>query len=229
LAKKVTKVTPDNDKSSETTAGTSTSLPFWRANTAALWEDRSYTNPYDKVYLGGLEVPGLSVVKTGVSNSIDVQKTKGKSGSAITYNGTELADVDVTATIWMPRHIDMYQALLKLVQPGAAKKGLEPNVVPIQHPVTAALGILKVVVKELSGFDISGDGSEATFSIKLLQYEPPAPVQKAAVKKNASFQGSTFERTGPQQTDDEKKAVSSPPSTQWQELGRNKEVDDPYG
>lgn len=217
MKKKTTK--PDNDKSAETTKSSSLVLPFWTTNVAGHWEDASYANPYDKVYLGGLEVPGISDLKTSIVNSIDIQKSKGKSGSKIKYNGTELANITVTATIWMPGHITKYQQLLGLIQPGAAKKGLQPNIVPIQHPLAAALGILKVIVKEISSLEISDNGT-AKFTIHLIQYEPPKNTKQGS-KSNVQFQGSGYERTGAQQTDAERKATgTNAPDQSWKQFAK---------
>lgn len=209
-SKKPGKVAPNN--AAPPTPPPKTVIPFWdNVKSGVLWEDLSPANPYDKVYLGGMEVPGISdVVSTnGRQNDIDVKKTKGKSGSSIKFNGAQLVELEVKVKIWMPRHVEMYQDLVKITDPGIAKKGLEPNVLSILHPKAVALGVTKVIAKSISDLTIS-EGGTGTFSIKLLQYEPPKGTKPSPKPPPDVFQGSNFDRTGAQQTKAERDATQPP-------------------
>ncbi|HEU4403799.1 MAG TPA: hypothetical protein VFS43_00685 [Polyangiaceae bacterium] len=125
-------------------------LPFWdEADERAYVEvPETQLSPFDRVFLGGKPLPGLSkVTGEGFKAKLDVKNPKGAKGAKITDNGTEPPEFTIELTLWTKRQWLAYQALVPAISPKPGKGLSDP--MTIDYPTTSLHGIAECCVKEV--------------------------------------------------------------------------------
>lgn len=123
---------------------------FW--DTPAGYEEtlpRSQWSPWDIVWLGGRELPGIAQVKKlKVKRKIDKKNGPGRDAATLTHQGYDGAEFDIVLTIWTPDQLTEWDGCRPLIQPVKGKAPSQP--LPIEHPLCAEYGVGTVYVEEIT-------------------------------------------------------------------------------
>jgi hypothetical protein len=78
---------------------------------------REFWSVWDKMTIGGLEVPGHVEVHGRKTRRTDVRSAAGNSLASLTNLGYDPTEIDITITLWTPGQFADYEVLLAKVQP----------------------------------------------------------------------------------------------------------------
>jgi hypothetical protein len=138
------------DDASQFPAGVPEAIPRER------WSD------WDKLALGGMEMPGHVVVVSKKEKKADVLSIAGMDGATINHLGIEPVELDITITLWTPAQFTDYERLVNLITPKAfppPPTQAAPGAVPtkptaatsfeVRHPPLNMLGVTMIYVHEI--------------------------------------------------------------------------------
>jgi hypothetical protein len=152
------------------------------------------TNPWDTLWLGGEQLPGICRVKCEPTIQIDTKKHKGADGANITLLGYLPGPVQVDVEIWTSAQWATLKRLLKELiwrKPGKAdaiageamrigftreQAMLFASALEIRHPSLKPLGVENVVVTGVSTLEDGRATDSKVMRIKCIQYSPPSTV-----------------------------------------------------
>ncbi len=130
----------------------------------------------DYIELGGQQSPGYAdVAGAGSPRKWDKRDGYGFSGAVLVYHGTDLAEFDVTISMWdVAQLIDWWNFATILEK---APVGVRAKALDISHPFlnTPPLRIKSVVVQDVSQLRQDEYGLW-TVVIKFLEYRAPRPI-----------------------------------------------------
>lgn len=133
---------------------------------------------WDRVVLGGVEIPGLaSVEDVKVSGRWDIKEAPGTDGAIETYKGYTPASWRIRVRLWTEEQWDLWQAALLKFRPRPGKA--TPGAFDIIHPATAAWGISSAIVTEVTGPSPGDPDGVLEFILECREYFAPP-------KKNAT-------------------------------------------
>src|SRR5688572_2539594 len=98
-------------------------LPFWDAEDA----DAEGLTPWDKLQLGGEQLPGMVRLKAATSHDFDIKKPKGKRKAKAKDSGDKPSTPEFEWLVWTREQWKEAQRLIPLLspeKPGAAKSPL---------------------------------------------------------------------------------------------------------
>jgi len=116
----------------------STGVPFWG----------DQPESWDRVILGGQELPGLAEVDGEISQRLDRKKVPGQNGETVTHLGWEPTAVDITLELWTAEHLRRFVELADIIKP-KFQKG-PPKPVDIYYPALEAFRIRAVTIVKCS-------------------------------------------------------------------------------
>lgn len=149
---------------------------------------RKQLSPWDAVFLGGQQLPGVCRVSgRGVEHEIDIKKHAGTNGAKFTDLGRTVAKFHVTLVLSSQKDWDDFEDLVPGLQPLAKDTG-QLNAIDVVSPQLNVLGIRKVYVTCVG---IPEPGRErGTFEVKLecLEWRKPIAMKGSGTPDNKSVQ-----------------------------------------
>jgi hypothetical protein len=152
-------------------------------------------NPWEKVTIDNLIIPGLCKVTATSKQRIEIKKTKGKDGGTTLLLGIDPASVDIEVTIWTPEQLDTLNWLMGRLWRRPSKRAVSDRLqgtesaeitdnaaFTIEHPACAMIGVFSVVIERVEPPVLQGDGT-AKMKITAVQYIKPPAQQKATVRR----------------------------------------------
>lgn len=132
----------------------------------------------DYVFIGGAQSPGKAEISGGnLARIWDKRKGYGFSGAYLVYLGTDLAEFDITFTLWDPSQVgDWLDFVFQSKIAAPPKAPLFPGALDIKHPVLNLwpLQISSVVVTKCGQFDQDDYGLwQCTISFQ--EFRAPMP------------------------------------------------------
>jgi hypothetical protein len=126
-------------------------IPFWDPVTTTAEGDTFAFDPWDTVFLGGVQLPGICTVKGLPTLAFDKKKAGGVDGATITVNGYLPGPIDIEVLLWTAAQFaEMERIAPKLWRKPNKKTNAKDLAVPIAHPAFALWGITAVVVLGVS-------------------------------------------------------------------------------
>jgi hypothetical protein len=130
-----------------------------------------WNTPLDAGLIEGMLTPGL--LKLGEPDSPrewDQRRGYGWAGSFPFFLGVKLSEFDAVFELYTDEHWDQWQAIRpKFIKPPAGKR---PKALDFVHPILADLDIKSVVVTNVKGPKVDGDGVNR-ITISLLAFRVP--------------------------------------------------------
>lgn len=175
------------------------SVPFWDSNESG-YEEGKVTEAWDICTLGGQVLPGITEVTGSPGIKTDIQKANGRDGAAIVQRGYIPAQIEISVTIWTPAQWTIWQqdVMPKIWRrPGKLdfndqKKKIGASdlevaktaAIQIAHPEAASIGVTAIMITSISSpRPTSGVAGARTIKIKAIEYVPPPPPSKNAIRK----------------------------------------------
>lgn len=170
---------------------------------------------WDRVVLGGVELPGVcSVEDLKVAGRWDIKEAPGTDGAIETYKGYTPAAMRVRVRMWTEQQWDLWQAALLKFRPRPGKES--PGAFDIIHPATAAWGISAVIVTDIAGPSPGDPAGVIEFVLECREYFAPPKKNTTGTassskggpgaKEKAIGNGMDRPGSGPSSSDREKKA-----------------------
>lgn len=132
-------------------------------------------SPIDFYTIAGQPSPGVSTLAgAALVFGWEQKKGQGTSGATSKYTGTELASFEAKTQLWLTEHFDAWETFVNPLRQEPGAKALD-----FWHPLTAALGIGAVVVKEIGQLVEEDDTGLFSVTIKFDQYRAPKPGRSA--------------------------------------------------
>jgi hypothetical protein len=164
---------------------------FWLSDQDGI-EGKDYPdNPWDRVRLGGVYLPGVSTVKGLPTLSFDKKKAGGVDGATITVNGYLPGPIDVECRMWTPSQWKLFQdnvapRIWRLPNKDSRKIPGDALAMDISHPSLDVWKISSVIVLGVSVVETSEPGVKVV-KIKCVQHVPTkAKSQTKTAKASAS-------------------------------------------
>jgi hypothetical protein len=131
----------------------------------------------DTFQINGEECPGKCEVRgAGTPRKWDQRPGYGFSGAISVFTGNALSDFEIDVVLTTAQHLfDWNDFASKYLIKGP--QGVRPTALGIYHPKLASLGIVTVVVTNLSQFTTLENGGEVC-TISFQQYGKPLPMLK---------------------------------------------------
>lgn len=155
-----------------------TSLPFWDST------DEGEADSYDRVLLGGFDLPGICDLKLKLKRKLDVKEGSGSDYDTVADKGQRSADIKIVVSVFEREQWDGWvNEALPVIWPAAGKGKPQPQ--ELVHPFTSANRIGAMVIESMD-FDGPTDGVlTITISGYAWGQPKPSPV-KTADKAKAS-------------------------------------------
>ena len=143
---------------------------------------------WEKVSLGGFELPGLVDVGGSKSRKVDIKEVKGSDGATITDNGYEPAKVTIDLRIRTPEELATWELVFRVIDP--RRKGATSEPWSIAHPAVNMIGITSIFVQTIDVPKLSN----GVLSIKLqcVEWFPGPKKQRAGAGKSTGSIASQF-------------------------------------
>lgn len=135
------------------------------------------SNPdeFDYAYLAGVVTPGpVSFEGANSPRKWDKQAGYGTDGSSSKFTGNDLSEFTMKIRMWEVAHFVAWGSFKDLVKKTPA--GVIPKAMDLRHPITADLGITKVVVTDVGQLTQTDDTGLFEIAIKFMQYGKPKPI-----------------------------------------------------
>jgi hypothetical protein len=144
------------------------------------WPD---DNPaaWNRCELGGLDMPGLALVKVRLSEELDIKKPKGAHGATITRQGYNPAKVTILLRMWEAEQFEAFQDVVVPLRPKVGG-GRSAEPLSIVHPRAALWGIQAVSILSIDDSGDRGDRYDVTF--ECVEHFPP-PKNVVATKTDS--------------------------------------------
>lgn len=141
---------------------------------------------WDRVYLGGLALPGIAVVRGSAKRRTDKKRRSGVNGARVTHLGWDASELKITVRIWTAEQLDALQPMMGNFKP---KSGKAPKPVDVYHPGLALLGIHTVEVLEVTFLErVAPDQFETTITcIEFASKKSKVTTPKAAEPSLTDF------------------------------------------
>jgi hypothetical protein len=200
-------------QATSTIATGSTGAPFW-GNAPRSWQ---------KVRLGGLELPGTASVTGSVRQRYDKKKVPGKGGATYTVLGTEPGKVEIVLTLWTDEQFEDYQRLVPLFRPPKTKtKRKAGTPLTIEHPNCTLYNIKAVVVMEAGMAEDAGEPGVKRVKLSCEEFMSDGKRKGKVVTEKAPL---TIESRGPgaiqRQLQEQSKPSAAPPAGPSASFERN--------
>lgn len=144
-------------------------------------------NPWDRVSLGGVTLPGIAEVSAKAKRKHDKKKENGTDGSTPTFHGYDPAQVTINIRVWTADQLQNLVEQLRTLWPAPAKGGKgtpkgvkEPPPFDIYHPKLAMLNITQVVIVEVDALKPGKVPGEQVLSLMCLEFKPPPDKKRNA-------------------------------------------------
>lgn len=137
------------------------------------WDDPD--GPWDRLYLGGVAMPGAWKVEADCERDIEVKKSKGSDGANTTDHGYTPASITLVGTLWTAKQWVALQKVLPNLHP--RQKGGPRHPVVAVHPALAVMNISTIYVKRMGAPSV-GDRGECEFRIECVEWNKPKKVDK---------------------------------------------------
>lgn len=148
-------------------------LPFWGEMPATLDPSNTQFNPWDVVFLGGQQLPGLCQVTGKRGKRYDLKKAKGSDFARITKQGYEPAEIRIVERIWTRQHLHALELIMPMLEAPTprASDGSE-QAIEIRHPALDLRGINAVVIQRIDFLRDSSIKGMKEQEIVCLEWKP---------------------------------------------------------
>ena len=155
------------------------SVTSWAAASNVEYPDA--IGAWDRVYLGGLALPGIAVVRGSAKRRTDRKRSSGVNGARVTHLGWDASELKITVRIWTAEQLDALQPMIGNLKP---KSGKAPKPVDVYHPALALLGVHTVEVLEVTLPERVGPDQFET-TISCIEFVPSSKKSKVTTPKAA--------------------------------------------
>lgn|GEM_PF-6259249 len=159
-----------------------TPIPFWDVpldgSPSSAFGDLYQKNPWDTLFLGGVQMPGVCLVKAMPTIRFDEKKPPGVDGLTITAQGYIPGPVDIEITIWTSEQWAKYQEVRGKIWT-TPRRGGKIKALDIRHPGSDDAKIRSIVIK---GWSIPEPGpivGTKVIKIKAVEFLPPNTKNRA--------------------------------------------------
>lgn len=161
-----------------------------------------WSSAYDRLKLGGKDIPGVAHVSVKLTTGVDLQKPRGRKKAKHIDDGDKPARIDIDLEL-LPEEYTQLQQHVNILRPRGKKAARDP--LSIVHPKTAFWGIDAVSIGEIHD---PAPGPGETVIIKIEAYEwvsAPPEVNKPTKKPKdetdtEAWQGIPFRELPPSQS-----------------------------
>lgn len=133
------------------------------------------TEPYDKLYIGGVLSPGICEISGADSpRNWEERRGPGLSGAIVVFRGVMLSHFAINFRLSSVRDWQDWQDFAEMVKKPPI--GKRPRALEVAHPLLEGLGIRAVVIENVIAPEQTADG-EWTATLKVIEYRNPKPAQ----------------------------------------------------
>jgi hypothetical protein len=153
-------------------------------------------NPWDRLSLAGLVMPGLWSCTATPAILMDVQKPNGFDGAALVSRGYLNSGISITGRIWTPDQWAEFQRVLPMIWRRPDKFAVtdqkrqrgqvqgQQKAISIVHPAVNSVGITSIIITKLSPPEETGDRGVKQIKLTAMEYVPE-PQRKVPADKKA--------------------------------------------
>jgi hypothetical protein len=141
--------------------------PHWDDDPESYDSIRFAASNGQAVTLGGI----VKEIKVSRKTKLDKKVSAGVSGATITFQGYELAEVEITMKIWTRKQWERAQTAIKDLLPDAKKKKPTPR--DFFHPMLSLHGLKSLYVEEIEGPGPPGVEGIIEYTVKCVEFAPP--------------------------------------------------------
>lgn len=143
-----------------------------------------YESPdeWDKLSLGGKDIPGTARVRINRGNKWDRKIAKGEHGETQEYNGAQAASVEIEIRLETTEQYIAFAKILSEFEPDRGKKEQKPH--DLIHPAASIRNVRSVCIEDIDGPDT--DGQFAVFRFSCFEYQPPSSKNAKGTAKGAT-------------------------------------------
>lgn len=164
--------------------------------------NRELWSEWDKMTLGGRDVPGAVVVYSRKVKKTDTLDPLANSGAELTHLGYSPTELDITITLWTPTQNDDYEALLadvipkafpagqlaKVLAPGQAASTPTPaSAFSVVHPPLNQLGVVLIYIHDIASL-VPGPVFGTRVAVwRATEIAPPVPIDLKHITDTIDF------------------------------------------
>lgn len=163
---------------------------FWDDPPDQLDPSNNTLNPFDVVFIGGVQLPGICRIRSKKHKEYDVKKSKGTQGATLTYVGYNPSEVIVENRIWTSGQLNQLYQMIPMLTPKITQQTPLSDVgnlaLDIYHPVLFMYGIFSVVIIGLDPLEPTETKGVWQQRIHFLEYIPKVEKQNVTHTVNGS-------------------------------------------
>ncbi len=152
-------------------------VPFWGfdpPNDVA--EEFASLSPWDAIYFGGMQAPGIPQVRARRAHRSDVRSSPGDSANQITHLGPVPAEVDVMLLLWTSAQWRLWQQMVEYIFPTPGKNAKStsrgPQAIQVDHPALQAYRITSLYCLEIGVPEIGPVPGSRIIALRFVEFRP---------------------------------------------------------
>jgi hypothetical protein len=146
-------------------------------------------DPWDRMTILGVDVPGIVQVSGAIARKLDVKKAAGSDGAKVAHLGAEPARFEITVMLWTASQLEVWDTIAWGLR--NANQGGVPAAVDVSHPALSMSGITKAIAERI-GFPQRRDHGVFEVRVTMVESRQPQPVSKSGTTE---FTGSLSRST----------------------------------
>lgn len=139
-------------------------------------EQRAVTLPaWDRVRLGGKDLPGLARLRGKLSRKVDVKHAPERFGATLTDLGVAPAQFQIVLKLWTLQHLDDWEIFAPFLAPPPNKRNPKP--IEIEYPSLILHGIRRVYVVGIGLLEETQASGVWQTTLDCLEWRPASPAE----------------------------------------------------
>lgn len=130
---------------------------------------------WDRVRIGGKDLPGLARIRGKLARKVDVKHAPERFGATLTDLGNAPATFQIALKLWTLDHLEQWELFAPFLAPPGNKRNPKPT--EIEYPSLALHGIRRVYVIGIGLLEESQTAGVWQTSIDCIEWRPASPAE----------------------------------------------------
>ncbi len=130
---------------------------------------------WDRVRLGGKDLPGLARVRGKLSRKVDVKHAPERFGATLTDLGVAPAQFQIVLRLWTPDHLNSWELFAPFLAPPPNKRNPKP--IEVEYPSLILHGIRRVYVVGIGLLEETQVAGVWQTTLDCLEWRPASPAE----------------------------------------------------